>query len=155
MKLRITAFLIITCAVLASCNVTAPTVSDLKDPRLVAGRKGELGVEAQIKINNPNKHVIRVKKLKLDVFMDDELVGTAKSGKKIRIKPFSDEYYTISLETDMKELGTTGMNMLKGYLTGSGGNFRLKGYGVAGVGIFSRRFEIDHMEKMRLDGFSW
>lgn len=138
--------LIVLCATLVSCKVGIPTVSDISDARLITGEKGKTGVEVDIKVNNPNSFAIMVKKLKIELYSGETLMGKAKGNKKLKIMPLSDQYYTVTLDAKMEPLNPLeiALNGLNG-----NGNFRLKGFGVARVGIFCKRFEFDETERLK------
>lgn len=139
--------------VLSSCKIGVPTVSDVRNVQFVTGKKGELGIEGEIKVNNPNSFGISIKGLKMDVFMNNQPMGRATGGKKIRIKALSDDYHKLYLKTDSKQLTNLGVNVL-GLFTGQMSDLKIKGGGKGCVFCFlCKKFEIEHQERIRMNGF--
>lgn len=138
---------------LSSCKIGVPIVTDVNNFQFVTGKKGELGFQADIKVNNPNSFGITIKKLKFDVFMDGVPMGTATGGKKIRIKGLTNDYHTVYLKSDGKQMAGMGMNIF-GMLTGKMSDIRIQGGGKGCVFCFvCKKFEAEHQERVRLNGF--
>lgn len=137
---------------LVSCKVGMPTLGGVRGVNFVSGKNGQIGIEAEIQVNNPNSFGIRIKKLKAEVFIDNSPMGNITGGKKIKIKPLSNDYHKVSLNTDIGQLLTSTPTLINMF-TGGKSNFRIKGGGVAGVFIFRKKFSFDHQDRIDLKGF--
>jgi len=133
------------------CKIAAPTFDGLRNARMVTGSKGELGVEAELKITNPNKFGFSLKKINAEVWLSNAHLGRVWLYKKIKIKRQSSDFHRIRLLTDGTTAGTI-LNQITSIFSGSP-TLQIKGNAVAQVCIFRKKFAFDQAEKLPRSSF--
>mgnify|MGYP005999535615 CR=1 FL=1 len=104
-----------------------------------------------LKVDNPNKYNIKIKKSALDIYLNGKFVGKTKMKKKIVLKKKTEDVYPVYLKT-------SGQDILKGAMTSLGSllggkiNIGLKGDVKASVYGVGKKFPIDEEESVSLGG---
>ena len=129
----------------SSCAVTAPEIRGGESFNIeqIEGNKVNLNVGANI--YNGNWFGIRVKPSNLDLFLNDDFLGTVRLDKKVKLKRKSETAIDANLTATL-ENGAMGKAMRSAL--GGGLNVRLKGRVKAGVFIFSKKIDFDETKKM-------
>lgn len=129
----------------SSCAVTAPEIRGGESFNIeqIEGNKVNLNVGANI--HNGNWFGIRVKPSNLDLFLNDDFLGTVRLDKKVKLKRKSETAIDANLTATL-ENGAMGKAMRSAL--GGGLNVRLKGRVKAGVFIFSKKIDFDETKKI-------
>lgn len=129
----------------SSCAVTAPEIRGGESFNIeqIEGNKVNLNVGANI--YNGNWFGIRVKPSNLDLFLNDDFLGTVRLDKKVKLKRKSETAIDANL-TAILENGAIGKAMRSAL--GGGLNVRMKGRVKAGVFIFSKKIDFDETKKI-------
>jgi LEA14-like dessication related protein len=133
---------------LSACKIKAPVVSDFKTTDVKKNESGKTGIELQVHIKNPNAFALRIKRLNFEVYMNDKVLGTAYSNKKIKIARKSDGTHTVFLETDINQMKTI-MTSLGAFFTQKS-EFGLRGNVKCSAGIIPKRFKVDVKTKVNI-----
>ena len=108
-------------------------------------------VAITVKINNPNKYNIRIKRSTLDLFVEKEKVGKAKMKEDIVLKKQTEGNYTFVVQANYKELSSAVFSSLKSALfkstikLGVKGKVKAKAFGVVG-----KKFDLDIQEDIKV-----
>ena len=110
---------------------------------------GNITIRLDLKVSNPNKYNITIKKSALDVFVSGNKVGKAKMKNDIVLKKNKEDVYPLYLTLSEKDLLGSAMSSLGSLLSGSmkvgiKGNIKAKVYGVG------KKFPIDVEESVNL-----
>ena len=129
----------------SSCAVTAPEIRGGESFNIeqIEGNKVNLNVGANI--YNGNWFGIRVKPSNLDLFLNDDFLGTVHLDKKVKLKRKSETVIDANLTATL-ENGAMGKAMRSAL--GGGLNVRMKGRVKAGVFIFSKKIDFDETKKI-------
>jgi LEA14-like dessication related protein len=129
----------------SSCAVTAPEIRGGESFNIeqIEGNKVNLNVGANI--YNGNWFGIRVKPSNLNLFLNDDFLGTVRLDKKVKLKRKSETAIDANL-TAILENGAIGKAMRSAL--GGGLNVRMKGRVKAGVFIFSKKIDFDETKKI-------
>jgi len=129
----------------SSCAVTAPEIRGGESFNIekIEGNKVNLNVGANI--YNGNWFGIRVKPSNLELFLNDDFLGTVRLDKKVKLKRKSETAIDANLTATL-ENGAMGKAMRSAL--GGGLNVRMKGRVKAGVFIFSKKIDFDETKKI-------
>lgn len=133
---------------LNACKIKAPVVSDFKTTEFRKNESGKTGIELQVHIKNPNAFALRIRRLNFEVYVNDKVLGTAYSNKKIKIARKSDGTHTVFLETDMNQMKS--MMTSLGTLFSQKTEFGLRGNVKCSAGIIPKRFKVDVKTKVNI-----
>ena len=136
---------------LESCRFSMPSVGELRGVKFVQSSGGEIGLEAEIRIKNPNKFGFSLKKPKVQVDLNNWSLGEARGSRKIRVKKNSDDFHKVAFYAQTAAW-QTGLMDLPSLLLGTG-NIRIHGSAKACVFIFCKKFSFDQSE--RISNSSW
>lgn len=131
---------------LSSCKFSMPTVGGLKGVQFVQSPAGEIGLEAEIQIKNPNNFGFCLKKPVVQVELNKKSLGEAKGSKKIRIKKRSEDFHKVAFYAKSSAWQTI-LQDFPSILTGSG-NIRIHGSAQACVFLFCKKFSFDQSERI-------
>lgn len=106
------------------CNVEDPDFSNVRDLKLISMDGRKLQMEFTVDCENPNKFGFKVKPSKLDVSVDDEVLGEIFLDKKIKIKRKSNNSYTVPVTV---QLADGAMFRLVKYVTREKVDIKLEG----------------------------
>jgi LEA14-like dessication related protein len=107
-----------------------------------------LSIGVDVKINNPNKFAIKVKKIELEVYVKNDLLATTHLDKSIKLKPNSTQTYHFTISDKNGSLNKKIIPKL--LLNGlAGGNFpiKYKGYVKGSFFLFSKKIPIEGKEE--------
>ncbi len=96
----------------------------------------EVKIQIDVKVDNPNKFNVKVKKSIMSIYVNEKFVGKTELDEKIVLKKRTEDVYAVVLKADPKELVKAAIGSLGGLLKGNV-TVRLKGdvkgsaYGVA------------------------
>lgn len=90
------------CVLFTGCKIVSPKVSGARAFSLTEDPNGSKAIRVEIRIDNPNPIGFRVNDPMFEVFLNSKKIGTAYSGKKLRVKARSNDYYGVYLGTDIK-----------------------------------------------------
>lgn len=131
---------------LSSCKISPPVVDGLRVTKFGTSPEGNVALQVEVRIQNASSVGIWVRKLRTDIFMGGQSVGSAYTKDRLKIKANSNEFYSLNLETNINWLQfitTHAMSLL-------GGNkqivFDFKGQGKAGVCVYGKKFSFEHSE---------
>ncbi|MCX7743242.1 MAG: LEA type 2 family protein [Flavobacteriales bacterium] len=130
----------------SSCKFAMPSVGGLRGVQFVQSPSGDIGIEAEIQIKNPNSFGFSIKRPLVQVELNKKLLGEAKGSKKIRIKRYSDDFHKLAFYAKTSAWQTI-LQDLPSLLTGSG-NIRVYGSAKACVFLFCKKFSFDQSERI-------
>lgn len=139
------------CLHLLSCKISMPSVGDIRGVRFVQSPAGDVGLEAEIEIKNPNKFGFSLKKPQAQVELNNKPLGEVKGSKKIRVKKNSKDFHKVTFYAKTSAWQTV-LTDLSTLLMGSA-NIRIHGSAKACVFIFCKKFSYDQSE--RISNSSW
>jgi LEA14-like dessication related protein len=107
-------------------------------------KEGKINVTITVKVNNPNKYKIKVKKTALDLFIEDKNIGQAIMKEDLIIEKSTEKNYDFTVQADYKVLSKSALGIVTKALFQKTINVQVKGNAKAVVrGIFSKNFDID------------
>ncbi|MES2798671.1 MAG: LEA type 2 family protein [Bacteroidota bacterium] len=132
---------------LSACAISEPEFNGFEGYRMkkIDGREVQLEIDADIE--NPNWFAFKLKKSNLEVFVDQNFLGTLHLDKKVKLKRKSSGIITIPLQAMLEE---GALFSLMKYAGKDKVDVRLKGTAKVGVFIFSKKLTID--EKRQVSG---
>lgn len=104
----------------------------------ISGRELKFHIEA--KVSNPNWYTIKIKPSDLEVYVEDQLMGTVRLDKTLKIKGKSESDLIIDLNG---LLADGAMITAVRYMNKEEVRVNIKGKVKGGVFIFSKKFEVD------------
>ncbi len=131
----------------SGCEIEDPDFSNVRDVRFIKmdGRKLEL--EFTVDCENPNAFGFKVKPSKLDISIDDEVLGEIHLDKKIKVKRKSNNSYTVPVTV---ELADGAMFRLVKYVSREKVDVKLEGKVRGSVYGITKSFEVK--ETKTIDG---
>lgn len=132
---------------LSSCKFIQPTFGGFNIKSVKPGKEGEMDIEAEVKVDNPNNYSIWVKKGNMDILMDNGTVGTVKTEGVTTIKAKSNDYATVHLKAKIDQGGAL-MGALSGVMGGAMPKLKFKGSIRAGVFIVGKKFDVEFSDKL-------
>lgn len=142
---------LVSLVLLSSCKFSMPSVGGLKGMQFVQSPAGDIGLEAEIQIKNPNNFGFSLKKPVVQVELNKKPLGEAKGSKKIHIKKHSEDFHKVAFYAKSSSWQTI-LQDFSSLLTGSG-NIRVYGSAKACVFLFCKKFSFDQSE--RISNSSW
>ena len=110
---------------------------------------GNITVRIDMKVKNPNKYKIKIKKSSLDVFINGSKVGKTKIKNDVVLKKNHQDVYPLYLTFSEKELKSSALASIGSLLTGRM-KVRIKGDIKAKVYGIGKKFPIDVEEPVNL-----
>lgn len=128
-----------------SCAVTAPEMRGGESFNLEKIDGNEVKMNVGAKIYNGNWFGIKVKPSNLELYLDDDFLGTVRLDKKVKLKRKSETTIDANLTATLIDgaMGKAMRSALGGAL-----NIRMKGKVKAGVFIFSKKIDFDETKKI-------
>ena len=106
-------------------------------------------LQLDVKVDNPNKFNIKVKKSTMNIYINEKFVGKTTLDEKVVIKKKTEDVYGVVLNADPKDLLKAAMGSLGGLLKGNV-TVRLKGDVKGSVYGISKKVPIDVEETIDL-----
>lgn len=135
---------------LMSCKIVSPKLSGARAFSLAEDPNGNKAIRVEIRIDNPNPLGFRVNDPVFEVWLNSKKLGTAYSGKKIRVKARSNDYYGLYLGTDIKSW-TDALGPLLSIFTTGKINFEIKGDLTARFLFWKRSLNVGVSENVSLN----
>ncbi len=123
-----------------------PSVGGLRGVQFVQSPSGDIGLEAELQIKNPNNFGFSIKKPVVHVELNKKPLGEAKGSKKIRIKKRSEDFHKVVFYAKSSAWQNI-FHDLPSLLTGSG-NIRVYGSAKTCVFLFCKKFSFDQSERI-------
>jgi len=121
-------------------------IGELKD--------GKVEVTIAVKINNPNRYKIKIKKTDFDLFVEGKSIGQAKMKEDLTIEKKIEQNYDLVVQADYDEIKKSAGTILTAALFQKTINVQVKGKVRAVVrGIFSKKMEVDVKKDILLKDF--
>lgn len=136
---------------LVSCKISMPTVGDIRGVQFVQTPGGQIGLEAEIQIKNPNKFGFSLKKPMANVELNNKSLGDVMGSKKIRVKKNSEDFHKVAFYAKTSAWQTV-LTDFPALLVGSG-NIRIRGSAKACVFIFCKKLSFDQSERINKPAF--
>lgn len=140
---------LIACVLFAGCKIVSPKVTGARAFSLTEDPNGNKAIRVEIRVDNPNPIGFRVNDPVFEVFLNSKKIGTAYSGKKLRVKARSNEYYGVYLGTDIKSWGDA-LGPLLSILTTGKIQFEVKGDLTARFLFWKRSLDVNVSENVSL-----
>ncbi|CAG5077673.1 NDR1/HIN1-like protein [Parvicella tangerina] len=106
-------------------------------------------LQIDVKVDNPNKFNIKVKKSTMDIYINEQYVGKTHLDDKIILKKRTEDVYGVVLRANPKDILKAAMGSLGGLLKGNV-TVRLKGDVKGSVYGISKKVPVDVEEKIDL-----
>ena len=107
-------------------------------------KDGKINVILTVKINNPNRYKIKVKKTALDLIIEDKNIGQAFMKEDVIIEKSKEKNYSFTVQADYKTLSKSAMGIVQKALFQKTINVQVKGKVKAVVrGIFSKKMDVN------------
>lgn len=100
---KVLLFLVLVTSILFSSCVEEPEFKGLSNFRLDTYNNNVLKFNVDLKVNNPNKFGIKIKKSYLDVYVGDTYIGKGKLIKAIKMKRKRESNLTIPVELKLEK----------------------------------------------------
>lgn len=121
----------------------------VQDVSVVERTDDVVKLKIDVKVDNPNKFNIKVKKSTMDIYINDKYVGKTHLDDKLVIKKNSEEVYGVVLRANPKDILKAAMGSLGGLLKGSVA-VRLTGDVKGSVYGISKKVAVDVEEDINL-----
>ena len=128
-----------------SCAVTAPEMRGGESFNVEKIDGNTIKLNAGAKIFNGNWFGIKIKPSNLELYLDNDFIGTVRLDKKVKLKRKSETTIDAPLTATLEDgaMGKAMRSALSGAL-----NVRMKGKVKAGVFIFSKKIDFDETKKI-------
>lgn len=128
---------------LASCkSIKDLEVKGIQSASIVAANDTTADVAITLRIGNPNKFNIIVRKYNLEAFLNTKPVAKTKFDKKIRIPKRSEGDYTLVVSTDMRQV----RRLIPGVMFSNKAKLNVKGDILVRAMCFTKRIKVDREE---------
>jgi LEA14-like dessication related protein len=104
----------------------------------------EVEIQAGIKINNPNNYKIKVKKIEVDLLVNDVNVGKLNLSKKVVLPRKSDQVQDFTVNTQLSNL----IAAMPSLLMGGDITLKMQGYMKGKAFFISKKFPIEVQQKV-------
>jgi LEA14-like dessication related protein len=114
---------------------------------------GQLTVNFDLKLDNPNKYKIKIKPTELLIFLGDKEFATASLDKKLVIQKRSSLSYPIQIKAKLKNVLSGGFGGMMDIVMNRSAEVRIKGPVKGSVYGFSRKMMVDEVRSIDLSDF--
>lgn len=142
-------FLFLALLSLPACRIVEPRVSGVRGFAFSKDPEGRNAIRMEIRVDNPNRIGFKVTDPVFEVFLNSAKLGSAYSGKVIRVKARSDDYHEVFLGTDIHSLGQVLTPLLSILNTGKI-QFEVKGDMTARVLFWKRTIHVGVSEYVNI-----
>jgi len=101
--------------------------------------KGEIEINAEIQVKNPNNYKVKIKKIEADVLLNGRKITKLDLNKKVVLAKYSDDVQTFLVKTDLSNI----LSAAPALLLGGGVNLKMQGYIKGKVFLFSKKVPIE------------
>lgn len=106
MKLHILSILIFAFLMLSlGCRFTEPSLTGFKSFAIADGPNGKKSLKFEVQINNPNRFGFKLQNPACEILLNDKKIGTGYTETMVKVKPKTNEYHPVFLQTDITSLG--------------------------------------------------
>ncbi len=141
------------CVLFSSCNVYQEVeykgVENISFGKI---KDGTIPIYLEVRVFNPNKYNIKIKKSFFDLYLNGKHLGKSSSSKDILIKKNKEDTYSILLKLKSSEITKSLFSSL-GFLFGQQLSFEIKGEIVAKALGIKKKFNIDENQKISASDF--
>lgn len=114
---------------------------------------GQLTVNFDLKLDNPNKYKIKIKPTELLIFLGEKEFATASLDKKLVIQKRSSLTYPIQIKAKLKNVLSGGFGGMMDMVLNKSAEVRIKGPVKGSVYGFSRKMMVDEARTIDLSDF--
>ena len=139
---------------LTSCNLESPRITSVKSIRLHELSNDGAKVKIGIVVSNPNKHTIKIRGGRLEVFVNNSDIGTIDIPDTIELPKNSEELYYLHLQTNYSQI----INSLPGFITmftRKSAEVRVQGQIKAGAYFLRKTFPINVTQNISPDSLKF
>lgn len=130
-------------------------VLDVGEYRINNVTKENVEVSVNIQVNNPNNYNIKLKKTDLDLYLEGEKIGKANIKEDLILKKRTQEKYTLTFQSNYKELSGAVLGRLPSLLRKSKIKVGLKGRVKAKANLLlGKKFDLDVEETVDVSELS-
>ncbi len=108
----------------------------------------DLAITIKMKVKNPNKYNIKIKKSTFELFLNDKKLGKANMLEDIKLPKESTEVHEITFVSAIKDLSSSIFSSL-GMIFGRTSKLRIKGKVKAKAYGISKKFDVDVTEEIK------
>ena len=139
---------------LSACSYEDVEISDIRNFRIEKMQESRMHLAFEVKVDNPNGYSLKVSGSDLDIELNSVPFGKLLLDNPLKVPANHNGY--VSVNTSVSTKGAAGklVAVTLGALMGHTLDVRLYGTVRGGTGVFSRKFEVDHHEKVQFDGLS-
>ena len=141
---------------LSSCfNYEEVEIKDIKSIKLLEFSDKGLVVESVIQIYNPNSYDLNVVDSEFEVSVKNSLIGNAFIDSKVEIPANSEDYHTVVLKSNYKDLAPGALATLM-TITAMGGDdiyFKVDGFIIGKAYFIKKKVHVSHEGKVPLKLF--
>ncbi len=137
--------------VLTSCNTVLVTIGEAKKVKMLGMSGQEIVVGIIVPVYNPNKYAITIRKLDIQVFQGDELLGEIRDVPQIRLNSRDTTDVDIKAYLEFGDFLSGGLSLLRLYSM-KNVELTLKGTASASTVFTRKRFSVDEKFILRLGG---
>ncbi len=135
---------------LSSCSFEDVTVESLDSFSLKSQSDEGFVLEMDVTIMNPNNMALKMKRADMEVYLNNTHIGHANIDRRLRLPANAKSTHRIAVETTYAESFEGNLLSLAASALVGGLNMRLEGQIRGGTWLFSKKFPIEHKEKLDL-----
>ena len=142
---RLSALLIIVLSLSSCLTFEEVTITDIKSVKLLEFSDKGLLVESEIQITNPNNMDLSVVDSEFNVFIKNKNLAKAYIDSDLKIKKNSNDYHTVLMRSDYKDLADGAMsNMLALTMGRDNIQFKVEGFIVGKAFLLRKKVKVSH-----------
>ncbi|NLA24499.1 MAG: LEA type 2 family protein [Bacteroidales bacterium] len=136
-------------ALLSSCKYQEITVGTPENLKIGEVKSGNINLSVDLPVNNPNSFSFKIKKIDLDVYVDDLKAGKVNKSQKTRVKAKSNEMHSINVSFKASDLFGNGFKIASAMAKGNP-EIKVKGNMKVGKLFITKKINIDNKEMLKI-----
>jgi LEA14-like dessication related protein len=140
----------------ASCSYEDVEVTNFSNYSIKKANSEGFDLHLDLTINNPNRYKMTMKWAKMDVYLNNKYIGKTAIEEPLTLAKKSENQYPVVLHTTYDEAfkGNV-LNLIASAIFGSGIKLKVEGEMKGSVFLFSKKYPIEHTEKLNLSDLSY
>lgn len=145
-------FLVGTLFLFSSCSYQDIEVTNFSNYQVKNANKEGFDLHVDLTIENPNNYKMTMKWATLDVYLNDKYIGKTTISENLTLPKKSTQKHPVVLRTTYDETFQGNLlNLIGSALFGRGLELKVKGELKGSVFLFSKKYPIEHTEKIPLN----
>lgn len=135
--------------VLTSCKIQEVQIGKVQNFRFKKIENNEMTVMVDIPVENPNSFGFTLKKIEANLWLNDKEVGKVVQNNKYKIKPKSNQTYTVDLHLKLDKSLQSIPSFIESIMKRKTG-VRVEGFVKIQKGLIAKKIKFDHTDKITI-----